>query len=324
MRLTVGDVVARYLAEQPLNQDLDAWLWSTVSSLELKVTGDLGYFRIRREPWSTEGDIVLTLALAPDTSCNREVFALAERALFACWDSPVAGEEGVKQALMAGRLAFLRGRLWSAITLARPNSTGEWHHGDSDSALEAWKEVEFPIPINDVDSLMLQPLHVPSDMWPQGYAHAILAAHSAHVGQVSEPSPPGERQSRVRTLESYLGGAAFAWIDGAMLTEDHDAALSMISAAGQALAYAGTFSNPNRERLSEAGRRGSDKRHARTRTLKSWAINQAQTVRGDDMSIARRLSKRIPAELVDASADPVRLIYDAIRDARRRGTSGTS
>lgn len=72
-----------------------------------------------------------------------------------------------------------------------------------------------------------------------------------------------------------------------------------------------------RQKAAELGRVGADRRHAKSRALKTWAIEQAMKARGSDTQIARALVGRIPAHLRDASADPEGLIYKAIRAHRR-------
>lgn len=65
--------------------------------------------------------------------------------------------------------------------------------------------------------------------------------------------------------------------------------------------------------LSMAGMRGANSRHRLSSELKKWALDKAAEMRGDHRGIARKLSAQLPAHLADASKDPVRLIYDALR-----------
>ncbi len=71
-----------------------------------------------------------------------------------------------------------------------------------------------------------------------------------------------------------------------------------------------------RSELAAAGVRGADARHAKTRSLKEWAVRHACTMRGSEREISRVLAGKLPAEFVGASIDPERLIYDALRGAR--------
>jgi hypothetical protein len=68
-----------------------------------------------------------------------------------------------------------------------------------------------------------------------------------------------------------------------------------------------------RDEARHAGRRGGTERHRRSRELKQWALAEATGMRGADIEIARQLARRLPAEYQETSADPERLIYDALR-----------
>lgn len=70
-------------------------------------------------------------------------------------------------------------------------------------------------------------------------------------------------------------------------------------------------------KLSKEGKKGAYAKHQGISRLKQWAVLEAQTARGADKEISRRLALRIPAELADASKDPERVIYDAIRATRK-------
>ena len=72
--------------------------------------------------------------------------------------------------------------------------------------------------------------------------------------------------------------------------------------------------------LARAGASGLQSRHSKARELKAWAEQQAKTMKGSDLGIARRLAARIPEHLADASSNPERLIYEHLR-ARRNTAS---
>lgn len=67
------------------------------------------------------------------------------------------------------------------------------------------------------------------------------------------------------------------------------------------------------EMLSTAGRIGAEGRKKKYAGLKLWALDQAKVMRGADKDIARRLVLKLPTHLAEASIDPQRLIYDALR-----------
>ncbi|MBU4423902.1 MAG: hypothetical protein KKG12_09075 [Gammaproteobacteria bacterium] len=98
---------------------------------------------------------------------------------------------------------------------------------------------------------------------------------------------------------------------------------SLISAAEQLSMLEGLVGSSVFERearslkLSEGGKKGAQVKHQGISRLKDWAVSEAQGVRGADKEISRQLALKIPAELVGVSKDPERVIYDAIRTARK-------
>jgi hypothetical protein len=69
--------------------------------------------------------------------------------------------------------------------------------------------------------------------------------------------------------------------------------------------------------LSMAGIRGANSRHRLSAELKKWALDKAAEMRGNHKGIARQLFAQLPAHLTDASKDPERLIYDALRSSAK-------
>lgn len=78
-----------------------------------------------------------------------------------------------------------------------------------------------------------------------------------------------------------------------------------------------THEAKRRQALSEAGKLGAQAKHRKPGELKDWAISQAAQLRGADAVVARRLAAKLPIELADVSKNPERLIYDALREAKR-------
>ena len=72
--------------------------------------------------------------------------------------------------------------------------------------------------------------------------------------------------------------------------------------------------NEESKMLSEAGKIGADIKNNRTRLLKEWALKKAEKMKGEDKKKAKDLSALIPIDLADASKDPQRFIYDALRE----------
>ena len=98
--------------------------------------------------------------------------------------------------------------------------------------------------------------------------------------------------------------------------EDERKLVAASNAIRQAV-HAG-MSAGGRALVSSAGKKGADKRHAPTRELKEWALQEAAKMRGTHMDIAKHLAQRIPQPLATASDDPKRLIYDAVRQQRKK------
>ncbi|MDP2768557.1 MAG: hypothetical protein Q8O81_01845 [Giesbergeria sp.] len=70
-------------------------------------------------------------------------------------------------------------------------------------------------------------------------------------------------------------------------------------------------------KLSEGGKKGAQVKHQGISKLKQWAVSEAQGARGADKEISRQLALRIPSDFDAVSKDPERVIYDAIRAARK-------
>lgn len=66
-------------------------------------------------------------------------------------------------------------------------------------------------------------------------------------------------------------------------------------------------------RMSSAGKKGGEKRSAKSAALKTWALTKAEKMRGTPTEIARGLMGIVPKELVAHLANPERVIYDALR-----------
>jgi hypothetical protein len=69
--------------------------------------------------------------------------------------------------------------------------------------------------------------------------------------------------------------------------------------------------------LSEAGLLGARVRNKQYQELKEWAIGKADGMRGAHKDVARKLFAQLPEHLADASKDPERLIYDALRSSAK-------
>ncbi|MDO8264641.1 MAG: hypothetical protein Q7T21_15655 [Gallionella sp.] len=72
----------------------------------------------------------------------------------------------------------------------------------------------------------------------------------------------------------------------------------------------------HRKMLALAGQKGAKIRNQPYADIKEWALKEASSMRGADRDVARKLSAQMPLHLADASKDPMRLIYEALRAPR--------
>jgi hypothetical protein len=132
--------------------------------------------------------------------------------------------------------------------------------------------------------------------------------------------PDAEFKSRIRPHEIF-GGVALSWIDAAVL--DPERAVDLLALAAAMMRYAGFeygwtgHEEALRSDASASGKKGAHIRHQGTSALKDWALKHAESIRGSDVEIARSLARRLPPDFASVSADPERLIYEALRGARK-------
>lgn len=137
---------------------------------------------------------------------------------------------------------------------------------------------------------------------------------------------PAAGLTPVVTQGAILAGAALLWVDAALASPDRTKAIGLMACASNGMWQSGFMSGWEgredmlRDEAKHAGRKGGELRHKASRELKLWALAEAQSMRGSDIEIARSLARRIPSQFEVASADPERLIYDALRavSAKRR------
>lgn len=130
------------------------------------------------------------------------------------------------------------------------------------------------------------------------------------------------------TTQEIMCGAALLAIDTASASSDLQHSIGLMSFAANSTWQAGFDSGwaardeALRDDAKHAGKKGGTQRHQASRELKAWALAEAATLQGSDMYIARKLTQQIPPLLRDASADPERLIYDALRSTRKNTRQG--
>ena len=123
----------------------------------------------------------------------------------------------------------------------------------------------------------------------------------------------------VKTISLAYAAMTFLFDEKYEWPGDNDAMKTIMAAQhglGMALGIlSGTASaiTQKKKGLSEAGKKGADTRNKPYELLKGWALEKASEMRGADRDIARKLAPQVPAHLADASKDPMRLIYEALR-----------
>lgn len=68
-----------------------------------------------------------------------------------------------------------------------------------------------------------------------------------------------------------------------------------------------------KRRQAKAGQKGAASKQRPFGAVKAWALSMAASMRGADIDIARKLARQMPSDLVGASRDPERLIYETLR-----------
>lgn len=133
----------------------------------------------------------------------------------------------------------------------------------------------------------------------------------------------------VKAISMAYAAVSFLQDSRADYPGDEDAMRTLLESSkmmGMAMGFIAadpkTSDATRRKMLSSAGRDGARARHKKTAELKEWALKEAKNIKKDDADIARALLEKVPHHLADASKDPERLIYDAIRlDRKLRLTS---
>ncbi|MDD5479506.1 hypothetical protein [Rhodoferax sp.] len=134
-------------------------------------------------------------------------------------------------------------------------------------------------------------------------ARAQIALKDCEDGLAMIGPKLDEYRSFVKTLPDILdAGADAAHIGGVAI---------------EALMTVSKKEIDRKKNLSTAGVIGANAKHRSIRELKIWALNEAKTQLVDDKKIARYLANNLPEFLKNASKDPQRLIYDALRKNKK-------
>lgn len=286
-----------------------AWTRDVASAWDGETDGAVRFFKAMRSEWVFEDDHAGS-DLLPAGDCDFETVALANEAWGQVFPGSFAPEQ-VEPVVAAARLAYLRARMQHILILIG------WSEKEEDVVvrheIEQAIAIELTFDLSDAVSCMTAPLFEPAFIFPSGSAHRLAI-------WLLGPADEATTTARDQEIGSLMAAAALAWVDAAAMKPEEEGNFGrpLLAMAGQALrAAAGlTGYHESRRDAEQNGRRGGLQRHEKTRALKAWALMEAANERGADMDVARKLALRIPTALANASADPQRLIYQAIRDAR--------
>ncbi|KPU94628.1 hypothetical protein APR50_37545 [Variovorax paradoxus] len=305
-------------AESP---DFRAWSHAALVGFPIKAYTDLRSFQVERFDYPE--DRGHEFRLRPHKALLEETTSLAGHAWRALGGSQVP-EQGLQRAGLASIenvRAQLRSVLWIGSRLNiyrtyRPEAAR--HFTDSVLAID-WHDAEAVLKANFQAFTFLGVLESSADNL---YDWAMtINRPEAGAKELELPSPDAAIQAA--KPQEIMSGAALLALDAALATGDWQQSLGLMSFAANATWQAGWISGWEgreelwREEAKHAGKKGGTQRHQASRALKLWALSEAVALRGSDMDIARQLVLQIPARLQDASADPERLIYDALRNARK-------
>jgi len=234
-------------------------------------------------------------------------------------------------ALTIASVEFVRSQLHSVLWMAsRLKTYREFRPGMAEQFVERVQSIDW----HSGSAVIQANFQVLSALGVMESAADNLFNWTANVDRSSgEPAfccrPPATDSAQPFSQEAILAGAAVLWVDAALASSDMPRALAFMSCAANAMWQAGFMSGwEGKEEMlrtdaRHAGKKGGTERHRATQELKQWALAEAVAIRGSDMEIARSLARRIPSRLDGVSADPERLIYDALRAvAANRRTGG--
>lgn len=237
-------------------------------------------------------------------------------------DGPSSADRALNL-LRAAAIEYTRGRLCSLLWLAGHCAMGIVRNPE---AIQPWISGECALDWHSADAIIRAPDlarwlgQSPSDDlsdWISHYSHERRSC-------MFQLRAPANTISPVPSDYELLFAAAIIWIDEALSAGRSRKSLELLGTAAEAMRDGGFFEGwlsheeTMKKGAAAAGSKGGAARHRRTTSLKAWALKQAANSKGSDMEIARRLARQIPKELEEATVDPVRLIYNCLRGARRQ------
>lgn len=299
--------------------EFEAWSDAAVSAFAIEPLSELACFEITRFDYPSSPGY--EFRLHPRKVIDDELGALANHAWHAA-GGKAEPKHGVC-ALTTASVELVRSQLHLVLWMgARLKTYREFRPGVADRFVERVLTIDW----HSAGAVVQQNFQVLSVLGVQESVADNLYNWTAGVDRVSGEfaflrRAPAADSSRPITQESVLAGAALLWVDAALASSDSHRTIGFMSCAANAMWQVGFMSGwegkeeMQRTDARHAGKKGGTERHKATRELKQWALAEAVRLRGSDVEIARGLSRRIPLYLQDASADPERLIYDALRTA---------
>jgi hypothetical protein len=319
----------------PIDEDVLEFFFE-IETLATKATGDLHAFEIF--DWTRSVGKIHFLSPISDKVPVQATF-LAQKLWKRCGGEidPVRARLVIAEA----RASFTRSELDQMVSNATYHSAADgWRSDFSVEDFAALTQRDW----FDADAVARRPVASLADGSTCGnfikWIDCDFRSVRARARSIATGSLESVAQSSV-TLAELLSGIALTWIDEAAVNPSR--CLGLMAEAAEAAymsgledgmstaaesAYASGFRDglsssikDNNMRAVESGRLGGIERHKITAALKAWALEMAITMKGAERDIARTLAGKVPEHLKNASADPGRLIYDAMRDARRAKAS---
>ena len=304
-------------------------VWTVIESLPLYATGENWCFEIR------------PLEEAERPNPSNKLFALPAAGFADRWESITFAQTALEgMAINETPEEFCGTLLAARIEIVKSKMFCVAHHifwaaaGPPDSeyarAVEQWLEVIGAQRICYADDEYYELIQEPAGIFNQGspkwLSYWLQFRYDTFLKPVQiTPRLRGdafdpELQPQDVDRSIVLAAASFAWLDYSLIAElDATRSAQLTAAAGLALFLALESSREDDEPEPDPttwGRLGGLERHKQTRALKGWALAEATRMTAPDRQISRELASRLPERFVDASEDPARLIYDAIRAHR--------
>lgn len=306
--------------------EFDAWSNEVIGSFIVKPRERLSSFLQERVRHNTSD--VPVFCLTPRMSLAGELMALSKHS----WNG-VGGAENPDRGLLCAALAsveYVRAQLQLVLWFGARLDIYRKHRPE---AAQRFVDEVLSIDWHSSEAVLcrgFRPLSIigasessADDLynWLGGVSRPVLDAaelHSVFPGAALDQP----------TVSELMCGAALHALDLAIAMADPMRAMGLLALAANAMWQAGFQSGwdgleeTRRDDAKHAGKRGGTLRHQASRELKSWAVAEARSLRGSDIENARQLARNLPERFHNVSADPERLIYEALRSLRSVSRQG--